>query len=82
MSKPPAHTAQIKFSMGFYFARYGVFGSGETESSTGIQILPLTIEEGMFSAIQRISKTWMSAHLKSPDANWNNWISRPFDIFP
>ncbi|GJZ03380.1 putative RNA-directed DNA polymerase, eukaryota, reverse transcriptase zinc-binding domain protein [Tanacetum coccineum] len=42
---------------------------------------PTIIEEDIFPAIQRISKTWMSARLKSPLANWNNWISRPSDIF-
>ncbi|GKD54095.1 hypothetical protein Tco_1287482 [Tanacetum coccineum] len=42
---------------------------------------PTIIEEDIFPAIQRISKTWMSARLKSPLANWNNWISRPSELF-
>ncbi|GKF14184.1 RNA-directed DNA polymerase, eukaryota, reverse transcriptase zinc-binding domain protein [Tanacetum coccineum] len=39
------------------------------------------IDEDIFPAIQRMSKTWISARLKSSEANWNIWISRPFDIF-
>ncbi|GKE21150.1 RNA-directed DNA polymerase, eukaryota, reverse transcriptase zinc-binding domain protein, partial [Tanacetum coccineum] len=39
------------------------------------------IDEDIFPAIQRMSKTWISARLKSSEAKWNNWISKPFDIF-
>ncbi|GKC26786.1 putative RNA-directed DNA polymerase [Tanacetum coccineum] len=51
-------------------------------SHADLDLAPKIIEEDLFPAIQRITKTWMSARLKSPEANWNNWISRPFDIFP
>ena len=40
-----------------------------------------TKEEDIFPAIQRISKNWISARLKTNAANWNNWISKPFDLF-
>nr|GEW26345.1 RNA-directed DNA polymerase, eukaryota, reverse transcriptase zinc-binding domain protein [Tanacetum cinerariifolium] len=30
---------------------------------------------------ERMLKLWMSARIKSSIANWNSWISRPFDIF-
>nr|GEV31293.1 RNA-directed DNA polymerase, eukaryota, reverse transcriptase zinc-binding domain protein [Tanacetum cinerariifolium] len=39
------------------------------------------IDEDIFPAIQRMSKLWMLARIKSPNASWNSWISRPFDIF-
>ncbi|GKD02120.1 RNA-directed DNA polymerase, eukaryota, reverse transcriptase zinc-binding domain protein [Tanacetum coccineum] len=39
------------------------------------------MDEDLFPAIQRISKTWISARCKERDTNWSCWTQRPFDIF-
>lgn len=38
-------------------------------------------EEDIFPSIQTLSKLWISARFKSHIANWNNWVSKPFDLF-
>ncbi|GJY71707.1 hypothetical protein Tco_0475410 [Tanacetum coccineum] len=38
-------------------------------------------EEDIFPSIQLLSKLWISARLKSHIANWNLWVSKPFDLF-
>ncbi|GJS19833.1 RNA-directed DNA polymerase, eukaryota, reverse transcriptase zinc-binding domain protein [Tanacetum coccineum] len=40
-----------------------------------------TREDDIFPSIQRISKIWIFARASSRPANWNCWISRPFDLF-
>ncbi|GKD95928.1 hypothetical protein Tco_1379825 [Tanacetum coccineum] len=42
---------------------------------------PKIKEEDIFPAIQRLSRTWIAARLVSNSANWDVWISRPFDLF-
>nr|GEW65299.1 putative RNA-directed DNA polymerase, eukaryota, reverse transcriptase zinc-binding domain protein [Tanacetum cinerariifolium]GEW67941.1 putative RNA-directed DNA polymerase, eukaryota, reverse transcriptase zinc-binding domain protein [Tanacetum cinerariifolium] len=45
-------------------------------------LIAKTIEEDVFPAIQRVSKTWIAARLSTAKpANWNNWISKPFELF-
>ncbi|GKA96117.1 putative RNA-directed DNA polymerase, eukaryota, reverse transcriptase zinc-binding domain protein [Tanacetum coccineum] len=51
-----------------------VYASGDS--------LAKILEEDVFPAIQRMSKTWISARLSiSKRANWNKWISKPFELF-
>ncbi|GKF14846.1 hypothetical protein Tco_0056308 [Tanacetum coccineum] len=38
-------------------------------------------QEDIFPSIQRITKIWISARASSRLANWNCWITRPFDLF-
>ncbi|GKA73672.1 putative RNA-directed DNA polymerase, eukaryota, reverse transcriptase zinc-binding domain protein [Tanacetum coccineum] len=42
---------------------------------------PKIKEEDIFPAIQRLSRTWIAARLVSNSANWDVWISRPYDLF-
>ena len=42
---------------------------------------PKIKEEDIFLSIQRLSRTWIAARLGSKPANWDVWISRPFDLF-
>ncbi|GKD35663.1 hypothetical protein Tco_1251172, partial [Tanacetum coccineum] len=45
-------------------------------------LIAKTIEDDVFPAIQRVSKTWIAARLSTTKpANWNNWISKPFELF-
>ncbi|GJU77075.1 hypothetical protein Tco_1274145 [Tanacetum coccineum] len=45
-------------------------------------LIAKTIEEDVFPALQRVSKTWIAARLPTAKpANWNNWISKPFELF-
>ncbi|GJY55594.1 RNA-directed DNA polymerase, eukaryota, reverse transcriptase zinc-binding domain protein [Tanacetum coccineum] len=37
-------------------------------------------DEDIFPFIQRTSKLWISSRLNLAAANWNRWISRPYDI--
>ncbi|GJU50245.1 putative RNA-directed DNA polymerase [Tanacetum coccineum] len=46
-------------------------------------LIAKTIEEDVFPAIQRVSKTWIAACLSTAKSvNWNNWISKPFELVP
>ncbi|GJX30858.1 hypothetical protein Tco_0240713 [Tanacetum coccineum] len=38
-------------------------------------------DDDIFSSIQHLSKTWISARIPSKSINWNCWIARPFDLF-
>nr|GEV96852.1 hypothetical protein [Tanacetum cinerariifolium] len=38
-------------------------------------------DEDIVSTIQRLSKTGIAARLTSKQANWDAWITRPFDLF-
>nr|GEU84500.1 mitochondrial Rho GTPase 1-like [Tanacetum cinerariifolium] len=42
--------------------------------------VPKILENDVFPAIQRVSKSWISAHFKSNDVNWNCWIQRSKEI--
>ncbi|GKC40184.1 hypothetical protein Tco_1052568, partial [Tanacetum coccineum] len=41
---------------------------------------PKIKEEDIFPVIQRLSRTWIAARLVSNSANWDVWISRPYDF--
>ncbi|GJZ69623.1 RNA-directed DNA polymerase, eukaryota [Tanacetum coccineum] len=38
-------------------------------------------DEDIFSSIQRLSNTWISARLSLNLAKWDCWVARPFDLF-
>ncbi|GJY11202.1 RNA-directed DNA polymerase, eukaryota, reverse transcriptase zinc-binding domain protein [Tanacetum coccineum] len=42
---------------------------------------PKIKEEDIFPSIQRLSRTWIAARSAFNQANWDVWISRPYDLF-
>ncbi|GJZ61349.1 putative RNA-directed DNA polymerase, eukaryota, reverse transcriptase zinc-binding domain protein [Tanacetum coccineum] len=80
--KPNGNSQAVKVMQGvFQIALWALWKWRNRLVNASTDLRSRVKDEDIFSAIQRFSKTWIAVRLSSKSANWDVWISRPFDLF-
>ncbi|GKC50812.1 ribonuclease H-like domain-containing protein [Tanacetum coccineum] len=80
--KPNGNSQAVKVMQGvFQIALWALWKWRNRLVNASTDLRSRVKDEDIFSAIQRLSNTWIAARLSPKPTNWDVWIARPFDLF-